>query len=75
MFQDVFGGTRVAYEASRRRESLSGSLSVSSVRHVFGIGLLGSFWVGYGCVGSGFVFFVRKGVWLCLVVFDVLWRL
>ena len=31
------------YVASRLRESLSGSLSVSSIRHVLGIGRLGSF--------------------------------
>jgi hypothetical protein len=31
------------YGASRLRESLSGSLSVSSMRHVLGIGRLGSF--------------------------------
>ena len=64
MFQDVFGRTRDVYVASRLRESLSGSLSVSSMRHVLGVGRLGSFggdvsgggrsefkffWVG-GCV-------------------------
>ena len=43
LFQDVFGCTRDAYEASRLRESLSGSLSMSSMRPVFGIGLLGNF--------------------------------
>ncbi len=43
MFQVVFGGTRDVYGVSRMRESLSGSLSVSSMRHVLGIGRLGSF--------------------------------
>ena len=42
-FQYVFGCTRDAYEASRWREFLSGSISMNSMRHVFGIGLLGSF--------------------------------
>ena len=39
----MFGGTRDVYVASRLRESRSGSLSVSSIRHVLGIGRLGSF--------------------------------
>ena len=43
LFQDVLGCTRDAYGTFRWRESLSGSLSVSSMRHVIGIGLLGSF--------------------------------
>ena len=42
LFQEVFGGTRVVYEASCLRESLLGSLSVSSMRQLNRIGLLGS---------------------------------
>ena len=42
LFQEVFGGTRVVYGASCLRESLSGSLSVSSMRQLIGTGLLGS---------------------------------
>ena len=61
MFQDVFGGTRDAYGVSRWRESLSGSLSVSSMRHVFGIGLLGSFGGDMGVWGRGLCFFVKGG--------------
>jgi hypothetical protein len=56
LFQDVFGCTRDAYEASRLRESLSGSLSMSSMRHVFGIGLLGSFGGDMGVWGRGLCF-------------------
>ena len=41
-FQEVFGGTRDVYGSSRLRESLSGSLSLSSMWHVVGIALLGS---------------------------------
>ena len=39
----MFGGTRDVYGVSRMRESLSGSLSVSSMRHVLGIGRIGCF--------------------------------
>ena len=60
LFHDVFGGTRDMYGASRMMESLSGSLSVSSMRHVLGIGLLGSFGGDLGeggrslsCLGGG----------------------
>ena len=42
LFQEVFGGTRVVYGAFRLRESLSGSLSVSSMRQLIGTSLLGS---------------------------------
>ena len=38
----MFGGTSVVYGASCLRESLSGSLSVSSMRQLIGTGLLGS---------------------------------
>ncbi len=57
MFQDVFGGTRDVYGAMRLRESLSGSLSVSSMRHLLGFGRLGSFWGGHGGVRPEFEFF------------------
>ena len=42
LFQEGFVCTRVVYGASRLRESLSGSLSVSSMRQLIGTGLLGS---------------------------------
>ena len=38
----MFGGTSVVYGASCLRESLFGSLSVSSMRHLIGTGLLES---------------------------------
>ena len=57
MFQDVFGGTRDVYVASRLRESLSGSLSVSYIRHVLGIGHLGSFGGDLGEGGRNLSFF------------------
>ena len=44
------------YVASRLRESLSGSLSVSSIRHVLGIGRLGSFGGDMGEGGKGLSF-------------------
>ncbi len=56
LFQDVFGCTRDVYGAFRWRESLSGSLSKSSMRHVFGIGLLGSFGGDMGVWGRGLCF-------------------
>ena len=56
LFQGVFGCTSDAYGASRCRESLSGSLSMSSMRHVFGIGLLGSFGGDLGVWGRGLCF-------------------
>ena len=56
MFEDVFGGTRDAYEASHWRESLSGSLSLSSMRLVLGMGLLGSFGGDRGVWGRGLCF-------------------
>ncbi len=52
----MFGGTRDAYGASRWRESLSGSLSMSSMRLVFGFGLLGSFGGDLGVWGRGLCF-------------------
>ena len=42
LFQEVFGGTSVVYGASCLRKSLTGSLSVSSMRQLIGTGLLGS---------------------------------
>ena len=45
------------YGASRMMESLSGSLSVSSMRHVLGIGLLGSFGGDMGEGGRSLSFF------------------
>ncbi len=72
LFQDVFVGTIDAYGASRWRESLSGSLSMSSMRHVFGINLLGSFGGIWVCE-IGVCVFCEGVVWLCLVVFGVLW--
>ncbi len=42
LFQEEFGGTRVVYGAFRLRESLSGSLSMSSMRQLIGTGLLES---------------------------------
>ena len=55
LFQDVFGCSRDAYGAFRWRESLSGSLSMSSMRHVFGIGLL-EFWGAMSVWGRGLCF-------------------
>ena len=56
LFQGVSGCTRDAYGASRWRESLSGSLSMSSMRHVLGMGLLGSFGGDRGVWGRGLCF-------------------
>ncbi len=56
LFQGVFGCTRDAYEAFRWRESLSRSLSMSSMRHVLGMGLLGSFEGDRGVWGRGLCF-------------------
>ncbi len=62
-FQEVFGGTRDVYGSARLRESLSGSLSLSSMWHVDGIALLGSrdgevgeCGRGFGLLGGGGVF-------------------
>jgi len=41
LFQVVFGGTCVVYEVGRGRESMSGSLSVSSMEQVVGMFCLG----------------------------------
>ena len=49
------------YGASRMMESLSGSFLVSSMRHVLGIGLLGSFGGGHGGGGPEFEFFRLGG--------------
>ena len=56
LFQGVFGCTRDVYGAFRWRESLSGSLSLSSMRHVLGMGLLGSFGGDRGVCGRGLCF-------------------
>ncbi len=48
LFQEVFGGTSVVYGAPCLRESLSGSLLVSSMRQLTGTGLLGSLGVEIG---------------------------
>ena len=57
LFQSVFGCTRDVYGVFRGRESLSGSLSnSSSMRHVFGMGLLGSFGGDSGVWGRGLCF-------------------
>ena len=42
LFQEVFDGTSVVYGASCLRESLSGSLSLSSMRQLIGTSLLES---------------------------------
>ena len=52
------------YGASRLRESLSGSLSVSSMRHVLGIGRLGSFGGDMGEGGRN-LSFLDGGVCMC----------
>ena len=52
------------YGASRMMEYLSGSLSVSSMRHVLGIGLLGSFGGDLG-EGGRSLSFLGGGVWMC----------
>ena len=51
------------YVVSRFRESLSESLSVSSIRHVLGIGLLGSFGGDLG-EGGRSLSFLGGGVWM-----------
>ena len=50
------------YGASRMMESLSVSLSVSSMRHVLGIGLLGSFGGDMGEGGRSLSFLGGEGV-------------
>ena len=50
------------YIASRLRESRSGSLSVSSIRHVLGIGRLGSFGGDLGEEGRNLSFLDGGGV-------------
>ena len=61
----MFGGTRDVYGVSRIRKSLLGSLSVSSMRHVLGIGRLESFGGDMGEEGAGvFIFWVEE-VYLC----------
>ncbi len=64
MFQVVFGGTRDVYGVSRMRESLPGSLSVSYMRHVLGIGRLGSFGGDMGEEGRSFKFLGGGGVFV-----------
>ena len=49
------------YVVSRFRESLSGSLSVSSIRHVIGIGRLGIFGGDLGEEGRCLCFFDGGG--------------
>ena len=56
------------YGASRMMESLSGSLSVSSMRHVLGIGLLGSFGGDMG-EGGRSLSFLGGGGCVCVVVY------
>ncbi len=57
-----FGGTRDVYVVSRFRESLSGSLSVSYIRHVLGIGRLGIFGGDLGEEGRCLCFLDGGGV-------------
>ena len=52
------------YGVSRLRESLSGSLSVSSIRHVLGIGRLGSFGGDMGEGGRNLSFLGGGGVYV-----------
>ncbi len=68
LFLGVFGGTRDVYGASRMMESLSGSLSMSSMRHVLGIGLLGSFGGDMGEWGRSLSFLGGGGGCECVEV-------
>ena len=62
LFQEVFGGTRVVYGSSRLRESLSGSLSVSSMWQLIGSGLLESLGGEFGESGRGLSFLSGGGI-------------
>ncbi len=64
MFQVVFGETRDVYGVSRMRESLSGSVPISSMRHVLGIGRLENFGGDMGEEGRCFNFFGGEGVFV-----------
>ena len=61
LFHVVLGGTCVAYEAGRGRESLSGSLSVSSMWQVMGMFCLGRRGGEMGDGGSVLYLVLRMG--------------